>query len=551
MSHFSFHDRFRTRINTALILFLIGVSSAAQSATPGWSVKKDAWSTTDERNYSDFVATLGSSGCNTVDKCLKSKANPYRGSDPQGIYWDATDCAKLPYLLRGYFAWKNGLPFGYVDGVESVTPGSPDLRYSINGNYVTDRTTIVQHQAGEFISGTSVLATMQGTVNTAMFRIHPYRDGADKGLASDFYPVRLDRQDVRPGTMIYDPDGHVVVVYKVEDDGRVRYFDAHPDHTVSHGVYGEKFARSRPGSGAGFKNFRSFRLVGYSKGPQGELIGGNLTTTPFAKLSGYSVEQFWGTEAGSGTHPDQSWQSARFRADGRDLDFVDFVRTRLAVGELKYHPVEELQNAIDALCGDLHDRVTAVAGAISAGLDQRSHPDRLPVNIYGTSGDWEEYSTPSRDARLKTSFVEMHQKVEQMLGLYQQGDSRIDYHGQDLLGDLRIAYAASAKACSITYKKSDGQSQTLGFEELTKRLFSMSFDPYDCVELRWGADNAAELATCESSRTEQAWYQAEQRLRNQIDRTYDVRMDFSLSDLQRAVPGSGANQPPNIGPFLN
>ena len=37
------------------------------------------------------------------------------------------------------------------------------------------------------------------------------------------------------------------------------------------------------------------------------------------------------------------------------------------------------------------------------------------------------------------------------------------------------------------------------------------------------------------------WYAAEQRLRNQTDRTYDVRMNFSLADLRRKAPGSGVD----------
>lgn len=526
-------------------LILTASVSTAASQSFGWSVKKDAWSATDEKNYSDFIAALGSSGCNTVDKCLKSSANPYRGSDPSGVYWDATDCAKLPYLLRGYFAWKNGLPFGYVNGVASVSSGSSDLRYSINGNYVTKRRTISQHQAGQVIEGTSALRLMQEEVNTAMFRIHPYRDGVEKNLPTDFYPDRIDRESVRPGSMVYDPDGHVVVIYKVETDGRVRYFDAHPDHTVSHGVYGQKFARSRPGAGAGFKNFRSFRLVGYTTGPHGELLGGTLTTLPFAKTPGYSVEQFWGTEVGAGTHNDPSWRGAQFKVQGRNLQFVDFVRTRLAVGELKYHPVEEMQNAMDSLCGDLRDRVAAVQTGVDVGMNERAHPDRLPTNIYGTSGDWEEYSTPSRDARLKTSFLELRNRVQEMVELYHHGDSRIDYAGHDLAGDLRRAYVTSSNACEISYKKSNGEMMTLDYDTIADRLFALSFDPYDCPELRWGANSGSELSSCRDGGEKTAWYKAEQRLRNQIDRTYDIRMDFFLSDLQRGVSGSGVDHAPN------
>ena len=58
----------------------------------------------------------------------------------------------------------------------------------------------------------------------------------------------------------------------------------------------------------------------------------------------------------------------------------------------------------------------------------------------------------------------------------------------------------------------------------------MSFDPYECIERRWGA-RAEELAACTDDESKAHWYKAEQRLRNQIDRTYDVRMGFSLAQL--------------------
>src|SRR5205823_9706703 len=86
---------------------------------------------------------------------------------------------------------------------------------------------------------------------------------------------------------------------------------------------------------------------------------------------------------------------------------------------------------------------------------------------------------------------------------------------------------------------------TLPYEEVRKRLFRMSFDPYQCVERRWGATDPAELSTCRDGPDKQAWYAAEQNLRNQIDRTYDARMDFTLADLQTPGPGKGVPTPPD------
>jgi len=86
----------------------------------------------------------------------------------------------------------------------------------------------------------------------------------------------------------------------------------------------------------------------------------------------------------------------------------------------------------------------------------------------------------------------------------------------------------------------------LGYSDVHDRLFDLSFDPYHCVERRWGATAPGELASCKDGSGKRAWYQAEQGLRNQTERTYDVRMDFSLAQLRSGVSGSGKATPPDI-----
>ena len=93
---------------------------------------------------------------------------------------------------------------------------------------------------------------------------------------------------------------------------------------------------------------------------------------------------------------------------------------------------------------------------------------------------------------------------------------------------------------------SDGSKASFGYEEARRRLFRMSFDPYQCIEHRWGAHTPAELSTCRDGARKRAWYVAEQTLRNQLDRTYDARMDFTLADLKTPGPGKGVPSPPDI-----
>jgi hypothetical protein len=357
-------------------------------------------------------------------------------------------------------------------------------------------------------------------------------------LLPDFYSVSVDHKGIEPGTIIYDPNGHVAVVYSVESDGRILFMDSHPDNSLTHGTYGKKFARSRPGMGAGFKKFRPLKLVGATKDPRtGTLVGGQVYFLADSAIPDYDTTQFFGTR------PGRSWNKGSFDVNGQPTDYYEWVRIKLASGNLRFHPVEELRNMMEALCGDLNDRVAAVQTAVDNGIDRKDEPSHLPNNIYGTDGEWETFSSPSRDARLKTSFVELYQQIQEMVERYRNRDPRIDYQGHDLIGDLLGAYAQESKACVIRYKNSAGAMVPLDFEAVRRRLFALSFDPYQCVELRWGA-SGNELSTCSSGGNARDWYAAEQRLRNQIDRTYDVKMGFSLSDLKRRVPGSGVDNPP-------
>ncbi len=103
-----------------------------------------------------------------------------------------------------------------------------------------------------------------------------------------------------------------------------------------------------------------------------------------------------------------------------------------------------------------------------------------------------------------------------------------------------------AAACKLTYARTDNSQVTLSYDEMRRRLFLMSFDPYQCVERRWGATDPAELSTCRDGANKQAWYAAEQNLRNQIDRTYEVEMDFTLDEMRTPGPGKGIPTPPDI-----
>jgi hypothetical protein len=499
-----------------------------------YMVRFDHWTDSDEKDFGEFLAGIGNSDCRTVDSCLHGNGNLFHASDPRGVYFKS-DCADLPYVLRAYFAWKRGLPFSYASSVEP-RGHSRDIRYSRYGNEVTSRSDVLSGS----VTGYGLMETLRDSISSAYYRIPP---DVESPYEPDHYSPAIRPKSIRAGTLIYDPNGHVAIIYRIDPDGRIHYLDAHPDNSLTRGLYDLRFVRASPPMGAGFKNWRPLRLVNYTRRADGALSGGRMVLSANAAIADYSEEQYFG----NGPHPwdNSKWAMGGFRLNGELMNYYDFVRAKLGGGTLQFNPVKEVADMIDSNCADLHYRADAVNVAIAAGIQNREQPGRLPFNIYGTDGDWEIYSTPSRDARLKTAFKELRDQTQRFVEMYERGgDPHLVYTGSDLVGDLIATYQAHAARCSISYSKSDGTQVSLTYEAARQRLFLMSFDPYHCIEHRWGAVDPTELGSCRDGQTKRAWYAAEQNLRNQLDRTYDAEMDFTLDELRE--PGKGVAHPPDI-----
>lgn len=501
---------------TALVLFASLRVCTAQSLV--WEVERQ-WDATWEDRYSEFIAAMGECKATSLAKCIDSPANPYRGMTPPELRKNLfADCADLPYVLRAYFAFINKLPFSYTQEVEAVG-STNDIRYSPRGNRPGRRRTISAVDKADVLA---VLRDVRSQISSAQFRMSSQLD-VTATTFPDFYPTAINRQSIRPGTNVYDPNGHVAIVYEVEKNGVIHLMDAHPDNSISRIVYGKKFVRSGAAVGAGFKNWRP------------HVNGAALRNQA---VPHFSLVQHFGTEPGVA-----DWKIAAFHIKGEARDYYEYVRESMAEGTLEYEPLQEFTSMLENLSMDIVDRANAVEVAIKAGIDQRPHPARLPANIYGTEGDWETYSTPSRDARLKVAFKEAHDAVENFLTMARVKDRRLKFQGssEELKERLRQIYEEHAAKPILQYQASHAATKNvqLTFGQVEERLFRLSFDPYHCIELRWGA-----LETCEHDLINKAWYRAEQRLRNQTDRSYEVIMNFSLDDLNARGPGTGKDTPP-------
>ncbi len=518
-------------------LFACGDVRAADSSL--YVVRSDHWTDEDERGYQAFITAIGESDCASLNECLHSTANPFAGSESAARYFES-DCADLPYVLRFYYAWKKGLPFSYVDAVAARDGSGDDIRYSHSGNRPASRHDV---PSGRF-TGYQVIGQIRSAISSATYRIHPEYDGP---ITPDFYAPAIAPGAIRPGTMVYDPAGHVAIVYRIDPDGQIHSFDAHTDFSLTTITFDVRFARTKPSQGAGFKNWRPLRLVHGERQADGSWRGGVIVPARNSEIADFSTEQFYGT----GKRPSEdNWASGSFSAGGETLDYYDFVRARLAGGVLVFEPLKEIEEMTRSLCSDLQYRAAAVE--LAHPMAARPHPARLPANIYGTDGDWEMYSTPSRDARLKTAFKHLRDTVQRFVEMQARGDTRhLVYNGDDLPGTLSKIYRRGSESCFIVYRKSDGSSMRLSLEAARQRLFALSFDPYHCPERRWGARDDAELASCKEDAVKASWYAAEQPLRNQLERSYDVRMDFSLDELGHGNIGVAAPPDTDVLGYLS
>jgi hypothetical protein len=517
----------------ALVILILCLCVPAAEAGGNWRILKDHWSQADEQGFGQFVAAIGASSCSSSESCLRDPANPFRATDKHFLDIDV-DCAKWPYLLRAYYAWKNGLPFSFVD---AVSGRGGDLRFTKTANRAVGRRDLIDRGGG--IDAPAAIREMLDDVFSATYRT----DASEhRGILSDFYSPAIQPGSIHPGTVIYDINGHVGIVWKVDGDGRIYYMDAHPDFTITRSVYGAQFGQSPMRLGGGLKNWRPFQLVGSRKDAAGHLIGGRMVFAENEQIPDFSLVQYLGTEP----NPSRDVKQARFFYNGEELGFYEFVRVAVSGGKMTFNPIYELKATMKTLCNDLKDRAQYVDIDIKDGVANRPHPARLPDNIYGSDDqDWESYATPARDTRLKAAFVQFIQDLAQMIDMWVHRDPRIVYDGTDLKGDLSKAYAAQSKACTITYLNSAARPVAMSFDDMVHRLFAMSFDPYHCIELRWGAVGA-ERDSCPDGKAKLRWYEAEQRLRNLTDETYDVSMGFDLAELNRHVKGSGLDSPPPV-----
>jgi len=370
-------------------------------AQPGpWRITKTEWTKADEDGFGEFLREIAESGCTTTIACMQSAANFYHDSDSPFLFH--ADCAKWAYMLRAYYASKNGLPFSYVDKISGDV--AADLRYASTPNVALERHDIVDTGTG--INTQAELQALHDKVWSATYRMDP---SAQTPVEQDFYSPKIAPGSIRPGTAIYDITGHVMIVYEVTPEGSILYMDAHPDETVSRGAFGPHVPKSPIALGGGFKNFRPLKLVGATLRADGSYIGGYVVPAQNEQLADYSLEQYRGNLGDA--KPDDP--SPQFRYNNVPLNLYEYTRAAMSNGGFAFNPVYEIQVTMGSLCDD-------------AKLDTRD-----------------------ADARVKSGLATLYADMSKVSDEWKQRDLRVVYHGSSLQQTLANTFDEARRACVI------------------------------------------------------------------------------------------------------
>jgi hypothetical protein len=177
----------------------------------------------------------------------------------------------------------------------------------------------------------------------------------------------------------------------------------------------------------------------------------------------------------------------------------------------KRTPSARFAREVDELCEATRARLRTVEAA----RDVTTGPlGPLPPNIYQASGAWQTHSTPGRDTTLRSSMKEIFEFVT---------DSTRGPDGATIARHLATTWEERNRACVLAYTSSTATSVPLTLGDVVRRAYALSFDPYHCPELRWGADRAsAEFATCNTQTPAHLErYDAEKSLRHHVARPAD------------------------------
>ncbi len=431
------------------------------------------------------------------------------------------DCADLPYFLRAYFAFKMGLPFGYAKCTRGGGGRAPHCPQWFNiqnlepppapppapAQAAAPNAPAANRQSGflaNVFGGGAAETSSEPAAASAAPAAAPRRqlglalgfgqyaqqigNGVHSGSArtalndnnTDYYPVALKQETLRPGTVYADPYGHILMIVRrvAQTDGSagvILAVDGQPDGTVARKRFWRGnflFAQDPALGGPGFKRFRP--VVVANNGGLRRLSNDEIAKNP---------------------------QYGDFSLDQGKLSVEDFYdRMDDVMSPAPLDPLSAMKEAITSLDEQVKTRVTSVENGRkfqNSGRGDANMPDGAA--IFETTGAWEDFSTPSRDLRLLIAIDVVRGFPDRVARRPERYAMPSGKSAASVKAELQSVLASELASRKFSYPRSDGTPWTLALKDAVERAgdLEMAYNPNDCVELRWGARaGSEEAATC-------------------------------------------------------
>ncbi len=487
-----------------------GVAPGARKGSV-WPIR-DKWTRENENLYSAWIEKLfdapveESLSWRALHEGLRDRNRNFlfnhlgRREDQRG-HIIRPDCADLPYFLRTYFSFKMGLPFGYTKCTrggggkppkcyrwwnikkEEPPPEPPESKKTEPG-FLTlfgspppkPKPKRVSKRPKDLVQGFGYY--IQTTVANSVHSGNGRTTAEDNN--TDYYPVPLTRESLRPGTVYIDPYGHLLVISKrvPQTDNSAGVFlavDGQPDGTIARKRFWRGNFLFAKDPALGSPGFKRFRPIFSAKG------GGlrRLTNAEIAKHPDYS---------------DYSLQQSKLSIE----DFYDRMDDVMSPEPLD--PIRAMKEAIVSLDEQVNARVTSVENGRKFHRKNKSVvaiPDGAA--IFETTGPWEDFATPARDLRLLIAIDVVRKFPERIARRPDRYAMPAGKTADTVKAELESVLATELSAREFTYKRTDGSDWKLTLKDVLDRItkLEMAYNINDCVEHRWGApEGSDEAATC-------------------------------------------------------
>ena len=397
------------------------------------------------------------------------------------------DCADNPFFLRAYFAWKLGVPFGFHICDRGYVGRSPRA-----GQWITNETARLKENP--VLALNSFLRVVMNGVQSGTARTSLDDE------KSDYYPVPLDHNALRPGTVFADPYGHTLILVSWvpqtrDHPGLLLSVDAQPDGTVGIKRFWKGNFLFNTSEVIGEPGFKAFRPLSVKNGMSIPIVNSALKSS--SGFIPYSIQQ------------------RKMKTD------VFYHTMERLINPEPLDPEAALLDLIQALHEQLLVRVTSIANGEAY---FKLHPgDVIPMpssatGLFQTGGQWEDFSTPNRDLRLLIAMDAIIDFPDVVVHSPEDFDLSQHFSSEKVKEKLQALMDKKVSDLSITYTRSNGSLQKLTLGELLKRrdAFEMAYNPNDGIEIRWGApENSDERSTChrhvpssqlERMRAVRAWF---------------------------------------------